>query len=222
MRRKNVWGIDFSDSSLGKAIRLKKKLNLTSLTLRKVDIMNPAQIESIGMKFDYLLCMGVLHHTEDAYRGFRNILQLLKPGGYVALGLYNTFGRLPLKARIFLAKTIFKNNNTVKDYFIKLQIGEIEDRERARGWWNDQYLHPHETTHSVGEVLKWFRQNGIEYQQSVPSLTLFDKNILNISGVWNKTKAYPNPYLRFHNQLKWVITTHREGGYWITFGRKIK
>ena len=163
LRRKNVWGIDFSDSSLGKAIRLKKKLNLTSLTLKKVDIMDPAQIESIGMKFDYLLCLGVLHHTEDAYRGFRNILQLLKPGGYVALGLYNIFGRLPLKARIFLAKTIFKNNDTVKDYFIKLQIGEIEDRERARGWWNDQYLHPHETTHSVGEVLKWFRQNSIEF-----------------------------------------------------------
>jgi len=220
-RRNCVWGIDFSVKSLNKAKKLKRKLGLNNLFLKKVDIMDINQIRSIRMKFDYVLCLGVLHHTEDAYKGFRNILHLLKPDGFIAIGLYNKFGRLPLKIRILLAKTIFKNNNKVKDYFIKLQIGDVEDKERARGWWNDQYLHPHETTHTVGEVLRWFKENNVEYCQTVPSLVPLDKGILNIHGVWNDAnKVYPYLYFRVYKQLRWILDTHREGGYWITFGKK--
>ena len=77
LKRKCVYGIDFSDSSLKKAEALKKKLNLSSWHLKKVDILDANQIESIELKFDYVLCLGVLHHTGNAYRGFQNILKLL-------------------------------------------------------------------------------------------------------------------------------------------------
>lgn len=223
LRRKCVWGIDFSDSSLKKACALKQKLKLDSWHLEKVDIMDEKQIEAIRVKFDYLLCLGVLHHTQDAYQGFKNILKLLKPGGFVAIGLYNKFGRIPLEIRQVLAKTIFKNNDTIKDWFIKMQIGEIEDKERARGWWNDQYLHPHETTHTIGEVLKWFKRNNIEYYQTVPSSSPFSQENIGIAGVWNNyNEAYPFFPVRCYKQLTWIWKTHCEGGYWITFGRKKK
>ena len=221
LRRKCVWGIDFSDSSLKKARSLKDKLHLDSWNLKKVDILDPEQGAGIGKQFDYLLCMGVLHHTGNAYQGFVNILKLLKPGGYVAVGLYNTFGRIPLNIRQSLARTVFKNNDVVKDWFIRMQIGEFEDKERARGWWNDQYLHPHETTHTIGEVLKWFKKNNIVYHQTVPSTTLFDQSRTDIAGVWNTAQeSYPNLPVRFYKQLVWTWSTHHEGGYWITFGRK--
>ena len=223
LRRECVFGIDFSDSSLNKAKALKKKLNLDSWNLKKVDILDEKQIDGIDMKFDYVLCMGVLHHTGDAYKGFQNMLRLVKPGGFIAVGLYNRYGRIPLKIRIFLAKTIFKNNNTIKDWFIRMQIGDVDDKERARGWWNDQYLHPHETTHTVGEVLRWFKKNNIEYCQTVPSLIPFDKGDMEIGGVWNKTsEVYPYFPIRFFKQFSWIWKTHHEGGYWITFGRKKK
>ncbi|PIN79387.1 hypothetical protein COV16_04510 [Candidatus Woesearchaeota archaeon CG10_big_fil_rev_8_21_14_0_10_34_8] len=220
LRRKCVWGIDFSDSSLNKAKMLKEKLNLESWNLKKVDILDSKQIEKINTKFDYVLCMGVLHHTEDAYGGFKNILKLLKPGGYIAIGLYNTYGRIPLNVRQILAKTIFKNNDNVKDWFIKMQIGDVKDKERARGWWNDQYLHPHETTHTIGEVLRWFKENNISFYGTVPSSTPFDKSNLDITGVWNSTdQIYPYFPIRAYKQLIWILTTHHEGGYWITFGK---
>lgn len=220
LRRKNVWGIDFSDASLNKAKALKKKLGLDSWTLRKVDILNNEQIENVNVKFDFVLCMGVLHHTGNAYAGFKNILKLLKPGGYIAVGLYNRFGRIPLKVRIMLAKTVFKNNQKIKDWFIKMQIGEVEDKERARSWWNDQYLHPHETTHTIGEVLKWFKKNNISYYQTIPTVKMFDQSNLDIAGLWNKEgKSCPNFLIRLVKQLKWIWETHHEGGYWITFGR---
>jgi len=210
-----VYGIDFSDTSLEKAAKLKNKLELNSLNLRKIDILDEEQINDIEIKFDYVLCLGVLHHTGNAYQAFKNILKLLKPGGHIAIGLYNRAGRFPIKIRILLAKTIFKNKQNVKDRFIKIQIGEFEDKERARGWWNDQYLHPHETSHTIGEVLKWFKKNNVEYYQMVPS-----SSNIEIAGVWNKTvEKYPNLFIRFYRQLTWIWKTQREGGYWITFGR---
>lgn len=222
LRRKNVWGIDFSEASLSKAAALKQKLKLDTLHLKKVDIMELEQVKSIGQQLDYVLCLGVLHHTSNPYQAFRNVLHLLKPQGYIAIGLYNKLGRIPLKMRRLLAKKIFKKNKGVKDWFIRMQIGEVEDKERTRGWWNDQYLHPHESTHTVGEVLKWFRKTGIGYHQSVPSLNFFDKTDFEIAGVWNRTnQKLPYIPLRILKQLSWIWKTHHEGGYWITFGRKV-
>jgi len=221
LRRKCVWGIDFSDSSLNKAEALKRKLKLNSLHLKRVDILDIKQIESIGMKFDYVLCLGVLHHTGNAYHAFKNILKLLKPNGHIAVGLYNKFGRIPHKLRKFLVKSIFKNSTKVKELFLKMQIGDIHDKEKVRGWWNDQYLHPHETTHAVGKVLEWFKQNKIEYSQAIPSLTSFDNSDLEISGVWNNTnEVFPSFFIRFYKQLSWIWRTHREGGYFIVFGKR--
>lgn len=219
LRRKSVYGIDFSDSSLNKAEKLKRKLKLSTWHLKKIDILDEKQMESLG-KFDYVLCLGVLHHTGNAHRGFENIIKLLKPGGYVAVGLYHKVGRIPLKIRKFLSRTIFKNNQKIKDHFIKLQIGNFEDKERARGWWHDQYMHVHETSHSLGEVLKWFKENNVEYYQTIPSSTPFDKTDLEIAGIWgSKKEIYPFFPIRMYKQLTWLWKTQKEGGYWITCGR---
>lgn len=221
LRRKCVWGIDFSDSSLNKAKALKSKLKLNSLTLKKVDILDAKQIESIEAKFDYVLCMGVLHHTGDAYSAFKNILHLLKPNGFLVIGLYNRFGRIPLNLRKFFVNNIVRSNPLIKNYFLKMQIGNTTDKEKIQGWWSDQYLHVHETTHTVGEVLKWFKENGIEYYQTLPSSSLFSDKNSEIAGVWNRTgEIYPYLPIRTFKQLTWIWKTHHEGGYWLTFGRK--
>jgi len=213
LKRKMAYGIDFSDSSLNKAQKLKKKLKLNSLKLKKVNILNEEEINKLP-KFDYVLCMGVLHHTGNAYKGFKNIVKLLNPNGKIIIGLYHKIGRIPLKIRIFLAKTIFKNNQKVKDYFIKIQIGDIKDNERARGWWHDQYLHVHETCHTIGQILKWFKKNNIGYTQTIPSVFNGD---LEISGVFDK-EIYPFFPIRIYQQLIYLWKTQKEGGYWITCG----
>ncbi len=54
LRRKKVWGIDFSEGSLNKAIQLKKNLKLNSLTLKKVDIMQNNVKEFFSGKYFFL------------------------------------------------------------------------------------------------------------------------------------------------------------------------
>ncbi|MBS3140074.1 class I SAM-dependent methyltransferase [Candidatus Woesearchaeota archaeon] len=222
LRRKEVWGIDFSEGQLNKADSLKQKLGLKSWTIQKVDILDHEQVQSIGKQFDYLLCLGVLHHTGNPYDAFKNIIKLLKPNGYIALGLYNTFGRIPLNIRQFLARTVFKNNQAVKDMFIRMQIGDVEDKDRARGWWNDQYCHPHESTHTVGEALSWFKKNKIRFLECVPSLMFFDNSIMEVKGIWNTSEKTPSLFTRTVKQLQWISATNREGGYYILFGRRME
>ena len=103
-----------------------------------------------------------------------------------------------------------------------MQIGDTEDKVRAKGWWNDQYLNPYESTHTIGEVLNWFKKNNIVYYQTLPSSTLFDQSNLQIAGVWNNTSTiYPYFPIRLYKQLTWIWRTRHEGGYWITFGKKV-
>jgi len=214
LRRKCVYGIDFSDSSLNKARALKEKLNLNTLTLRKKDITKKEEIKILG-KFDYVLCLGVLHHTKNAYDNFKNILVLLKDNGYIAIGLYNRFGRIPLKIRKLILKII--KSEKLKNRFIKLQLKDTSDKEKVKGWFNDQYLHPHETTHTIGQVLRWFKKNNIEYMNTIPSTIFNDERVLSITGIFNKDKY---PYFKLLHQLKWIYTTHKEGGYFIITGKK--
>lgn len=220
LERADVWGIDFSESSLTKAAALKERLGLHSFTLRHVDILDTSQIDAISETFDYVLCLGVLHHTADPRLGFRNIVRLVKPGGFIAVGLYNTFGRSLHKMRMALARTVFQNNKIIKDRFIKMQIGDLSDKERVRGWWNDQYAHPHETTHTIGEVLAWFRENNIEYQGSIPPLHASHSTPLEIAGIWDKRAVTPSLARRAYAQLAWVWRIHKDGGYWVTCGRR--
>lgn len=45
----------------------------------------PFQDES----FDFVSCLGVLHHLEDPHRGFQQLVRLLRPGGTMLLYLYS-------------------------------------------------------------------------------------------------------------------------------------
>jgi 2-polyprenyl-3-methyl-5-hydroxy-6-metoxy-1,4-benzoquinol methylase len=216
LRRDCVWGIDFSPGSLSKAMSLKEKLQLQTLSLRNVNIMNPREIEAIGKRFDCVLCLGVLHHTPDARQAFKNIATLLDDGGLIAVGLYNTLGRIPLQVRKLLVRTVFKGREDIRQRFIKMQIQTLDDQERLRGWWNDQYNHPHETVHTIGEVLKWFKEEGIKYNETIPPLS----ENLETTGLWREER-YPHLPLRLGRQLTYLWKTQREGGYWMAFGKRV-
>ena len=43
-------------------------------------------------KFDYILCMGVLHHLSNPSKGLENILKALKNDGVIFLYLYGKLG----------------------------------------------------------------------------------------------------------------------------------
>jgi SAM-dependent methyltransferase len=54
------------------------------------EVMKKNVLNDLGLPadFDLVWCFGVLHHTGDTYRGFRNLARCVKPGGYLFLMLY--------------------------------------------------------------------------------------------------------------------------------------
>ena len=83
-----AYGVDMSQESILRAKAGAKELDYKShITFCIGDAENlPFSEES----FDAVICIGVLHHTADTYRGIRDIFRVLKPGGLSIVMLYRS------------------------------------------------------------------------------------------------------------------------------------
>ena len=55
--------------------------------------MDLLSVSDLGVLFDVIECSGVLHHMEQPADGLSALVQQLKPGGYIKLGLYSEIAR---------------------------------------------------------------------------------------------------------------------------------
>ena len=207
---RRVVGIDLSHASLSKGQRFKRQFGLDA-RFAQMDLFRPALREEA---FDYVFTNGVLHHTADAPGGFRSLLRLLKPGGVIVVGLYNTYGRLPLRLRK-LAFRLTGNRALWLDGILRApRVGA----DKKRIWFLDQYAHPHERTFTADDVLTWFRQCGVEYVSSIPPIRVGHRLTSAESLFTPRSSGTRVDHLVA--QLVWVVSRSREGGFFLTIGRK--
>ncbi|ODT84870.1 MAG: hypothetical protein ABS69_01625 [Nitrosomonadales bacterium SCN 54-20] len=108
----NVLAVDLSSRSLCYAKRKTDELRLRNIEYARADILN-LDFESIAAKggklFDVIEAVGVLHHLSDPLLGWRKLLSLLHPGGFMRIGLYSEYGRSNLAfAQRFIAQRGYK------------------------------------------------------------------------------------------------------------------
>lgn len=85
-----VLAIDLSLTSLCYASRKTDELGLKNIEYAQADIMKLGTIERT---FDLIESVGVLHHLADPVAGWRVLLGLLRPGGFMRLGFYSELAR---------------------------------------------------------------------------------------------------------------------------------
>jgi tetratricopeptide (TPR) repeat protein/SAM-dependent methyltransferase len=96
-----VLAIDLSLSSLAYAVRKTRELGLTNVEYGQADIL---ELASIGRTFDVIESSGVLHHLSDPLAGLRVLASILKPDGFLRLGLYSELARQDVvQGRAFIA-----------------------------------------------------------------------------------------------------------------------
>ena len=207
LNNNHTLGIDMSLGSLRLAVEHKRRNQLTRSSFAQMNIFELAIKDE---SFDVVISHGVLHHTFDARRAFAQICRKVKPGGIVMVGLYNSFGRIPTWIR---SKLIGVFGNRI-DYVVR---SRIHDERKADIWVKDQYFNPHETWHSLDEVLGWFKENGIEYLNASPAILGTDGE--DVRDLFARTNP-GSRYQRLVTQLSWIATIAREGALFDVIGRK--
>ena len=85
-----VLAVDLSMTSLSYAARKTQELGLSSIEYAQADLM---QLGSLDISFDVIESVGVLHHLGDPFAGWRVLMTLLRPGGFMKLGFYSEVAR---------------------------------------------------------------------------------------------------------------------------------
>jgi SAM-dependent methyltransferase len=208
--RRQVFGGDMCLNSLSLANGFRVKHDITNTNFIQMNLFRPPFRDN---SLDLVICNGVLHHTGDAHGGFTALLRKVKPGGHILIGLYNSYARLPTLWR----RWAFARFGSVL-HFLDWRLGRNGFNEaRRRAWYRDQYQHPHETRHSMDEVLGWFDAAGVEFVSALPPAdgTAFAGDLRLFSA-----QAHGSLVSRVSVQTKLLLEGGRDGGVFIMIGRK--
>jgi SAM-dependent methyltransferase len=206
-----VVGADVCMNSLKLAKDFRDRYSIANTLFVQMNLFRPPFPEAA---FDLVVSNGVLHHTSDCAGAFRAIAPLVKPGGLLMVGLYNWLGRLPtLWARAWIER--YAAIGALLDRRLR-QGGEAARRE---AWFMDQYKHPHETRHSIDELLGWFDAAGFEFTQCIP--TIGDTEFSEDMPLFEPSSR--GNYLdRLSTQLEMLMTGGVDGGLFVVIARRIK
>jgi len=204
-----VIGADVARRPLQMGAAAARQFGLDRVQFVETDLQHPALRADA---FDLVFSSGVLHHTPDPRGSFARLARLARPGGLIVLGIYNTFARLPARLRRCAAR-LSRFRFVPFDPVLRQREDEMP---RHDAWLRDQYQHPEEHSHTVGEVQRWFVENDIEYLRTYPGAMLDEEPDL-------FARAADNWALEgWLAQLEWMWTLGREGGLFFTIGRRAR
>ena len=207
---RTVLGVDMCLNSLSLAHKFKTDHGLERASFAQMNLFRPGLKDGF---FDYVISNGVLHHTSDTRKAFARISRLARPGGYVVVGLYNRYSRKLHQARRGLYRWTGITGRVLDPHF-----GRVSAEGKREAWFQDQYCHPHERCHTIGEVMGWLEENNLEFVNSIPKPTgsmVFDSQ----ERLFEK-KPPGTRLSRAWNQSRSVLGGYREGGFFIVIARR--
>jgi len=90
-----VLAVDLSRASLAYAARMAKRLGAANLEFLRGDLL---RLGELGRSFPVIEVVGVLHHLESPIAGWRVLAGMLRPGGWMRVGLYSEAARAEVVA----------------------------------------------------------------------------------------------------------------------------
>jgi SAM-dependent methyltransferase len=203
-----VIGADLTRGALQLGAAAAKRFGLKRVQFIETDLQHP------GLRagaFDVVYSSGVLHHTPDPPSSFARIARLVRPGGIIVVGVYNSFARIPLRLRRVLAR----GSKYRWIPFDPVLCDRQNEPARREAWLRDQYQNPEEHRHTLAEVQGWFEKNGIDYVRTYPSALIGEEpgDLLAFAA----DNWLPETWLA---QLSWIFQLGKEGGVFVTIGRR--
>jgi Tfp pilus assembly protein PilF/SAM-dependent methyltransferase len=165
-----VLAIDLSLSSLGYAIRKTREMRITDIEFAQADIL---RLGEIGRTFDIIESVGVLHHLHDPFAGWRVLLSLLRPGGFMTLGFYSETARTHLiEARELIAARGFTGTaDDIRRFRQEALMSASPDLQQlgdAQDFYStsecrDLVFHVQEARMTLGQIEAFLGQCGLQF-----------------------------------------------------------
>ena len=210
--QRTVIGTDMCLNSLALAEEFRQKNHLSRVGFCQMNLFCPIFKEET---FDLVISNGVLHHTSKPFDGFKSIAPLVKKDGYILVGLYNKFGRFMTDLRRLIFRTMGK-----RFMFLDPYLRERRKKDaKTEAWFADQYMHPHESKHTMGEVLNWFDKTGFRFVNSIPK-NQFLEPLTDEEKLFVVTPR-SNRLTLGAVQAHMILTGNREGGLFIMIGQRM-
>lgn len=199
----NVVGVDFNPVVIEYAKKIKEILKLNS-EFYVSDLFSLDEKK----KYDLIVSLGVLHHTNNCEEAIKKILNYGKENSSVFIGLYHKYSREPFLNHFRDMKHLSEHEKFVE--YKKLH--KIKDEKKLYSWFRDQVLHPHETQHTFEEMLKLFSKTN--YKIVSTSINNFEE-IKNYEEIIEKEKL-----LKKYAEKK-LINNEYFPGFFIVRAKKI-
>ena len=209
---RRVLSVDITLNSLLLGQRFKEANGLQNITFAQ---MNLFRLPLEPAAFDTVICTGVLHHTSDPFGGFKELIPLVRPGGHLVIGLYNRYGRLKTRLRALLSGLVGERAAELDPY---LQGHKMAVNKR-RAWFMDQYRNPHESLHTMDEVLGWFDHADLEFVRAIPSTVFGAETSLDYRQSLFEPEPRGSRLDCLFSQVKQLLSD-TEGGLFIMIGRR--
>lgn len=160
---------------------------------------------------DIAVSIGVLHHTDNCHAAVRHVMNdCVRPGGHVFIGLYHLFGRRPFLQHFEEMQARGTDEDEMFARYCEL-MPQATDKTHARSWFRDQVLHPHETQHTMAEMLPIIDECGADLVST--SINRFEP-IHDIEDVLAEETAYEDL------SRKWLSEGRYFPGFFVFLVRK--
>ena len=97
-------------------------------------------------------------------------------------------------------------------------FGRVSAEGKREAWFQDQYCHPHESCHTLDEVLGWLEENNLEFVNAIPKPA--GSRQLTADERLFEPKDRGTPASRVWSQLRSLSSGYREGGFFIVIARR--
>ena len=206
----DITAIDLSNSSISYAKRKIDEYELKNVNFIEMDLL---ELTSLNKKFDLVECSGVLHHMNDPNKGLTNLINVLKPKGFLKLGLYSKYAREKiLKAReLIKEKNIQPTLDGIRRFRNNVLNGDINKLNEITNWSDfystsmcrDLCFHSHEKCYSLIEIKNMLDEHNLEFLGFTLSKEIKDKyqkvnkdiQSLKDLSLWDKfEELHPNSF----------------------------
>ena len=167
----HLLAVDLSLASLGYAKRMCALLGLNNIEFGQADIL---KLPSIGRQFDLVSTTGVLHHMADPLAAWRGLVSMVRPGGFMHVGLYSETARQDVSnAWKFIAdggygKSADEIRRCREDIFalpsdVPLREATLSPDFYSLSDCRDLLFHEHELRLTLPEIKRFLAENDLEF-----------------------------------------------------------